>query len=1282
MGSSKRILARGIVDCGSNISYIVSSVANEANLRKLRKVTNSVATLGGGFVEHDGHLVEIRVKNIHSESTFVFHAQTLPEICAPISVDYNPLNDFPHLDLAEHYPLIDGNIDFILGCDFLWYFLDLKDRHLGSRGCPIAIASPMGFIVSGRFRSATSLLSTACFISNADLNSKLAKFWDLETFGILPEEIHGDISIEDSQALQHFADNVKFNNGRYCVRLCFKDSHPKFKDNYDVAFKRLLAIERKCHDDPAFGERYKVAINEYAKRGWAEVTSKASKNLTYTMPHSAVERMEKSTKTRIVFDGSSHARNTPSLNDCVNNGPCLIPKIVEILLRFRRHPIALVADIRKMFLQIEVDERDRDCLRFLWRDLDSSKEPTVYRMTVVTFGVGSSPFLAIKTVKFHAECNKSTFPREAAVLEEDLYVDDLLTGERSIAMAKILAKNVRDFMKRGGFELTKWASSHQDALSLIPEEDRATDSVSFSDGDMKTLGISWDPRSDTFKFVGFSFISAVENETKRTLTSKVSSFFDPLGFICPLLVEAKTLLRTVWTKDSKWDSPIEAETFNKWKSWVDQVEHFTGVVIPRCTSNCDMLEGDVHLHGFSDASLTAFAAVIYMVVYVKGRTPKVTIVMAKSRLCPKDNKFSIARLELLGALLLARLMKVARETLNIDRSKCYFWTDSKVTFHWIQASPTRWGQWVCNRVTEIQQHSDPIKWRHVPGELNPSDVASRGSRIEPFLSQLDFWLHGPQFLLRPSSEWPKLSTQCPIADINSEARKVTLLAPDFFIAPDTPIIDEDRFSDWLVILRVVAYAYRYFRIVTPRINGSIKFNRDWVVHPDELEAAEIYILRCIQKKAFGEDFDLLQSGSKVPKSSSIFQLVPFWDEKLRIIRINDRLQRYPILLPACEKGFMKTLIMHNHEEVFHQKATQTLARLRRKYWIITGFNTVKRVIDKNCFICKKLSKFREQPQMAPLPELRIKQAPPFSVVGIDFHGPVFAKDVIGKEIIWSKGWIVIFVCAVTRGIHLEFVRDMSTPTFWLAFQRFSNRRGLPNHVISDNAKTFKRAAYDLSEFWNEKLVNMTEVKAKAANEKIEWHFIVEKSPWMGGFYERLNRTINDAFRKILRKTFLTEFGLMSFLTSVERIINSRPLTVLRADVDELAPITPAQLIIGRDLEQMPEIGVENFKEFSIDKIAKHRQTLSEHFWKRWRAEYLSELSIRQKWCGDQISRLKVNDIVLVFKENSSQIHWPLGRILELQIGRDNIVRSALVKVEGGVIRRPISQLYNLEANCD
>ena len=1272
-------MARGIVDCGSNVSYVKSSVSEEANLRKLRMAINSVATLGGGFIDHEGHSVQIVIKNTHSNDTFEFRAQTLPEICAPISVDFNPMSDFPSLDLAEDYPLIDGSIDIILGCDYLWQFLNMEDRHLGNRGYPIAIATPMGFIVSGRFRSATSLLSTNCFISNVDLNSKLAKFWDLETFGILPEELHGEISVEDSQALQHFAENVRFVNGRYTVRLCFKDSVPKFGDNYDVAFKRLLSVERKCNEDPAFGERYKVAINEYEKKGWAEPTSRYSKNLTYTMPHSAVERMEKSTKTRIVFDASSHAKNTPSLNDCINNGPCLIPKIVEILLRFRRHPIALVADIRKMFLQIEVDERDRDCLRFLWRDLDQSKEPNVYRMTVVTFGVGSSPFLAIKSVKNHAALNKSSYPQEAKVLDEDLYVDDLLSGARSVELATSLADNLRRFMKLGGFELAKWNSSSIAALSLIPEEDRATDCVSFSSGETKTLGISWDPSSDTFHFVGFEFITAAEKETKRTLTSKVSSFFDPLGFISPLLVEAKTLLRAVWTKESKWDSAIEPEVLNKWKNWVSQVPNFSNVVIPRCTSNYEMVEGDVHLHGFSDASLTAFAAVIYMVVYVPNKKPKVTLAMAKSRLCPKDNKFSIARLELLGALLLSRLMKVTREALIIDRSKCYFWTDSKVTFHWIQASPTRWGQWVCNRVTEIQQHSDTIKWRHVPGELNPADIASRGSSIESFLSQSEFWLHGPQFLVKPASEWPKPSVQCPISDINSEARKITLTAPS--TKRERPIINEDRFSDWLVILRIIVYVYRYFRKCIPRLRSNINVNSDFICHPDEIEEAENYIARCIQMKAFGDDFVLLKSGKQVPKSSSIYQLVPFWDEKSRIIRINDRLQKYPILLPSNEQGFMKALIMHNHELVFHQKSTQTLARLRRKFWIIAGFNTVKRVIDKNCFICKKLSQLRVQPQMAPLPTLRIKQAPSFSVVGIDFHGPVFAKDVIGKEIIWSKGWIVIFVCAVTRGIHLEFVRDMSTATFWLAFQRFSNRRGLPNHVISDNAKTFKRAAYDLSQFWEEKLVNMAEIKAKAANQRIDWHFIVEKSPWMGGFYERLNRSINDAFRKVLKKTFLTEFGLMSFLTSVERMINSRPLTALRSDVDEITPVTPAQLIIGRDLEQLP-IGVENFKEFSVDKIAKHRQTLSEHFWRRWKNEYLQELAIRQKWCGNQNSRLKVNDIVLVVKENHSQIHWPLGRIIELQSGRDNIVRSALVKVEGGVIRRPISQLFNLEANYD
>lgn len=115
------------------------------------------------------------------------------------------------------------------------------------------------------------------------------------------------------------------------------------------------------------------------------------------MPHHAVIREDKATtKLRVVFDASSHKDGCPSLNDCLLAGPNLNPDLLTILVKFRLHPIAFMADITKAFLQISVADKDRDALRFLWLtrplDAEDTKSRTL-RMTRVVFGVSSSPFL-------------------------------------------------------------------------------------------------------------------------------------------------------------------------------------------------------------------------------------------------------------------------------------------------------------------------------------------------------------------------------------------------------------------------------------------------------------------------------------------------------------------------------------------------------------------------------------------------------------------------------------------------------------------------------------------------------------------------------------------------------------------------------------------------------------------------------------------------------------------------------------------------------------------------
>ncbi|XP_071150570.1 uncharacterized protein [Mytilus edulis] len=205
----------------------------------------------------------------------------------------------------------------------------------------------------------------------------------------------------------------------------------------------------------------------------------------------------------------------------------------------------------------------------------------------------------------------------------------------------------------------------------------------------------------------------------------------------------------------------------------------------------------------------------------------------------------------------------------------------------------------------------------------------------------------------------------------------------------------------------------------------------------------------------------------------------------------------PILLPKKNK-VTKLLIESMHRKNFHVGVSQTLSAMRQTYWIPQGRSEVKRVLRK-CIICKRCEGGPyKMPLMPPLPKKRVNESAPFTYTGVDYFGPIFVKSDTGSK----KVWVCLYTCLVVRAIHMELMQDMSAEEFLLGFRRFIARWGIPKQIISDNGSQFKLASNTLEEAWNGVTVNSA-VQTYMTNEGIQWQFIVELAPWMGGFYERL-----------------------------------------------------------------------------------------------------------------------------------------------------------------------------------
>ena len=376
--------------------------------------------------------------------------------------------------------------------------------------------------------------------------------------------------------------------------------------------------------------------------------------------------------------------------------------------------------------------------------------------------------------------------------------------------------------------------------------------------------------------------------------------------------------------------------------------------------------------------------------------------------------------------------------------------------------------------------------------------------------------------------------------------------------------------------------------------------------------------------------------------------------------------KYPILLRGGESFFTQLVVRDAHNRVLHHGVETTLSYIRSKYWIIKGRKTVKDTLRK-CIICKRFQgKVMCPPATPDLPNYRVDGCYSFHTVGLDYAGPLYIKN---KDAL-SKVYVLLFTCATSRAVHVELTPDMYKSSFIRAFQRFVARKGKPSMVVHDNAKTFKSR----------------DVKRFMVQHDIKQRFILPASPWWGGFYERLVRSVKLSLRKTLGRSLLTYEELETVLCNIESVINNRPLTyVSEDDMDE--PLTPYHLMFGRNAIQTPVTHENHDVNLCNVKRVRYLNTLLESYWKKFTSLYLNELRQKHIYIQRKASTKNIlvkNDVVLI-KDDSylPRYRWRLGKVEDLITGRDGNVRGAKLKVvsntgEVTTCYRPVQKLIPFE----
>jgi transposase InsO family protein len=1292
--------ARLLFDSASQMSYISRELANKLQSKPISRQAFIVQGFGGmqkKLADYEVVEVEVIARDLEKIRMSLY---VTSQVCAPLQGQEVSLarERYEHLQgitLAEQG--VQGgclSIDILVGSDYYWKFVG-QDLKRGKEG-PVAVCSKLGWLLSGRLdlpnqtnystnTATVHVMKVSVLEQDSDpLMSEVRKFWEVESAGI--------ISYQDTNVYQDFLDTIKYTGRSYEVSLPWKQNHAVLPDNYSMCVSRLTSVLRRLRTNPELLAKYDLVMSEQLAEGIVEevpddeVESCEAGMRHYVSHHPVIREEKTTTKLRIVYDASARVQGNLSLNDCLFKGPALTEQLFNVVLRFRLFPIAFIADIRQAFLMIGVEKADRDFLRFLWvKDIKSEvPEIIVRRFRTIVFGLNASPFLLNATLRTHLQMFNDD---QIQKIIRSFYVDDFNSGAWEYDSAYDLFVKAREYLLRGGFQLRKFFSNDlllQAAINtLLGEhggsskefgiiEDKASYAKSnvgsSSTSDLKVLGVGWDTSSDDFVFE-FGKVASQLREcslTKRNLLSITTKFFDPLGLLCPVLLFLKLIFQDLCKTAVDWDEELCEDAKCNVNEWARNAESLPAVRFPRCVLPKARVDW-IDIVGFSDASSKAYGACVYLRASVN-EVVCVNLLTAKSRVAP-IRSISVPRLELLGNVVLAKLVASVYNAISLEvpvRSVALF-TDSTTCLWWINNNSNEYNPYVHNRVNEITSLFPADNWRYVQTYNNPADTCSRPS----FLSEVagnNLWRHGPEFLCNDETKWPKWEgVDAPIdseEELKQSAQRSRQAASTLASLADSTylparevfsVFDLSRFNDADALFRVTAIVFKFVERIRRRC-------KDTNVSTVEVTNAQTFWLRAMQaldEATRAEQFAKTKANLKLTK------------DKFGLYRCCGRIehssllfgQKFPVYLPS-ESPITKLIISSAHNRVLHSGVEQTLTQIRKSYWIPRGRQIVRQFV-RRCLICRRLTcKSYGQPTPAALPPFRVNGSLAFENIGVDFAGPLWCRDIFHRGEL-HKSYILVVTCALSRAVHLELTPNASAVALVRGLSRVFARRGDPKLSYSDNAKCFTSS--DLKRF----------VKQR----RIVWKHSLERSPWWNGFTERMVGMTKRVLRRVLGRARLNFEELSTALVAVEAIVNSRPLTYLSSDeLDE--PLTPSHLILGKRLlapdysPDQPQVDIEST---DMVKRNKYLGNVLQHFWERWRNEYLVQLREHQRRPSSGAVEPQVGDVVLIKEEKTPRNQWQIGLVRDVIRGSDKVVRGAVVRLAGGsTVKRPCQLLYPVE----
>ena len=1049
--------------------------------------------------------------------------------------------------------------------------------------------------------------------------------------------------------------------------------------------RQAIAIQRSVENHlkrKGIEEIYNTEFQKMIDRGTLSEVSPQDLDrwpggVNYVTHHDVENPSSSSTPHRIVSNSALVNRVCGrSLNQILMKGPNCLNSLIKVLIKLRSYDTALLFDLSKAYNHLHTGPVEKYTRLVVWRDCDNSAEWKTYGFECTAFGDVPAAVQLEVAKKLCAEAGREIDEEASIRIISDTYVDDGATGGDPEQVQRFRGNKgvdgrydgtIPQILSLGGLDIK--------AMMVSGEEDvEAIDKLG-----KKVLGIDYDVGKDEFQFplqvqvhpkkrgvragkpITFENLSDLDSIkfTPRILTGLVNSFYDPLSLMCPWLTKFKLLLKKLTQPEYRhlsWDNALPEELVLEWKNLIKQTLELGTVCFPRAFRPKNAV-GSPQYIGFWDGSLLAWACAIYCRYSLKDGGCEVRLVAAKSRVTP-SNGTSVPKVEISGLLDLSRLMGVVVEGSSETPDNITLIGDSEWSIAMLDKSGSSLAPYFCNWVGEIRSNLDLIRehcpvepLQHVSGDLNPSDLPTRGLALPEDLKEDSLWQRGPDFLRLPRESWP-ISRDF-VTSVPDEVARVKLV----HIMTHATGVQQLQLGGKRVLLIILTLSCsdslsKVTAIVARSLIGWAEgfdcAKRSLTVNDLEKAKQTMLLLSQLQVRSKMQSRGL-DSLNPEETSKGIIVTRGRLGEGMRAILGQDNLA---ILTPSTR---LAQLIMWSaHREMHRATPAETAARSRKYAWILKAKQLAISICRK-CALCRQIHIRLGKQIMGDRKPEHLLQAPPFTYTACDLLGPYKCKSMVNSRSS-MKVWGAIYICQGTGAVRVYLCPGYDTKAFITAHDKFLAHCGNPQTITSDRGSQLRKVAkvLDFNEVENPANWDWKVVQEAGARLGTNWVFIPAGTQW---------RNRAEAAVKVLKSTLSVTINsqeklnfseLESVLMSAANAMNERPLTVRVYDDHTFHPLTVNQLLLGRTTTT---IASQDYQAAGspLERL-QYREEVETVWWSQFSSQVLPTLVPFTKW-KTQYPNRQVGDIVLIHYPGLKKAEYRLAKVSKVMPDDKGCVRT-------------------------